>query len=98
MHSIEIKSLWRTVTILDRTRKMSKEINALMFKWVKINTKWIDFSKNEIKDIDLDIPFENMDAATEKSIELQCWLTPEDIEKITDWDYQLLSEEISKKK
>lgn len=92
---LKIESLNREVEMLEKTRKMTREINACLFKWVII--KWLQ-NISSPEDMDLDIPFENIEASNELSVKLLFWLSQDEIDKLNDKDFTLLLEETSKKK
>ena len=88
-----IKSIEKEVTIADRTRKMTREINKELFKGVSV-----DVSVANAGDMDMNIPMENIEASNEITIKLLCWLSQEELDKLTDEEFTLLLDACTKKK
>lgn len=92
---LKIESLWREVELLPRTRKISRQINEALFKWIVIkNLQWVWKSD----DLNLDIPMENIEKSNELAVKLLFGLTQDEIDNLSEEDFVLLVSEISKKK
>lgn len=88
-----IKTLDKEVTIADRTRKMTREINKELFKGVLV-----DVSVANAQDMDMNIPMENIEVSNELTLKLLCWLSQDEVDKLTDEEFTSLVEECTKKK
>lgn len=82
-----IESLKREVEVLERTRKMSREINQAMLKDVMVT----DGEKTII-------PAINASVSEELTIKLLCNLTQDELDNLKDAEYDALKKEIYKKK
>jgi hypothetical protein len=48
--------------------------------------------------MDMNIPMENIEASNEVTIKLLCWLSQEELDKLTDEEFTLLLDACTKKK
>lgn len=90
---MKVKSIERELELLPKTRKMTRQINEVLFSWVDI---WVN-SVNQ-KDMDLQIPMMNIEKSNELSIKLMYWLSDEEIDFLSDEEFTNLLENITKKK
>ena len=91
---LKVKSLDnKEVEIAERTRKISRGINAAMFDGVDVDMNGIN-----PENMDLKIPFKNIDRANEITVKLLTWLSDAEMDSLSEEDYNLLVNECSKKK
>lgn len=81
METIYIASLEREITLLPRTRKISREINTFLFHGVAVEGQDVSSVK---------IPFLNMQNAEEHMVKCIAGLSQEQIDRLTDEEYENL--------
>ena len=84
---MKIASLDRDVILLPYTRAMARQVNEKLMEWVvaRMNTTGSQ---------DIDMPMLNATASQELAVMLICWLSKEELDSITEDEYQLLTEAV----
>jgi hypothetical protein len=92
---MKIASLNKEITLLPYTRAMARQVNEKLMEWVvaKMNTAGSQ---------DIDMPILNATESQELAVRLVCGLSQEEMDQITEDEYQQLTEAVqahtSKKK
>jgi hypothetical protein len=84
----------RTLKAKDVTRKMTREINEVLFKGVEIDMSGGD----DLDNVDFKLPMENVERSNELRVKLIFGLSQDDVDQLKDQDFKKLVDAASKKK
>ena len=84
-----INSLKRDITIGTKTRKIAREVNEELMRWVTVS--WQDMNN-------IQFPAINADKAEELLVRLMCNISQWEMDSLTEDEYIEIKTEISKKK
>ena len=84
----------RTLKAKDVTRKMTREINEVLFKGVEIDMSGGD----DLDNVDFKLPMENVERSNELRVKLIFGLSQDDVDVLKDQDFKKLVDAASKKK